>query len=118
MNKSIRSLGVLGVVLAAGTALPVGIVHGQAGSERPPAVAKAAPPGPLTLKTERVVAFKDGYALIVKSATGTADGRGLVYTDDVPDAVLGCFWATSDQGGAVPMRAQWVEDQSDRTSPA
>jgi hypothetical protein len=32
--------------------------------------------GELTLSTERVVVFKDGYALFVKRATGTADERG------------------------------------------
>ncbi len=50
-------------------------------------------PGRLTLKTERVVVFKNGYGLVVKTATGTADDLGQVYTAEVPEsAVLGSFW--------------------------
>jgi len=58
--------------------------------------------GCLTVTTERVVAFKDGHCLVVKRATGTSDASGAVFTEDVPDAaVLGCFWATPDDGGRL-----------------
>lgn len=116
MRRSITSLGLVGMVLAAGTIVPAPVVA----QDRLPAARAGAPdqPGRLTLKTERVVAFKDGYALIVKSATGAADGHGRVFTDDVPDAVLGCFWATSEDGSAIPMRAEWVENKTERTADA
>ncbi len=69
----------------------------------------------LTIATERVVVFKDGYALFLKTAHGTADGEGLVFTDEVPDgAVLGTFWATAADGSVVPMTAQWVERRERR----
>lgn len=72
-----------------------------------------APRGLLTLKTERVVVFKDGYALIVKTATGTADGHGNVYTNSVPDgAVLGTYWAFSTQNPNLSIRAEWVESKA------
>jgi hypothetical protein len=73
--------------------------------------------GGLTLSTERVVVFKDGYALMVKAATGTLAPDGTVFTDDVPDAaVLGCFWATADGAAIRTMKAEWVEEKSERTS--
>ncbi len=63
--------------------------------------------GQLTLKTERVVVFKDGHALIIKRATGTADAEGNVHTDQVPDnAVLGSFWAVGRKGAVLSMRAE------------
>lgn len=63
----------------------------------------------LTLKTERAIVFKDGYCLIVKSATGKTDESGAVYTTEVPDAaVLGSFWATSESGTIKSMVAGWA----------
>jgi len=54
-------------------------------------------PSQLTWKTDRVVIFKDGYGLLAKSGSGTADAQGDAFTDDVPDAaVLGCFWAIAE----------------------
>lgn len=83
----------------------------------PAAAAKETPAGRLSLITDRVVVFKDGYALIVKSATATADAAGHVYTEDVPDsAVLGSFWALADQGQIRSMRAEWVEEKKERTT--
>lgn len=62
----------------------------------------------LTLKTERAIVFKDGYCLIVKSATGKTDESGAVFTEEVPDAaVLGSFWATSESGKIKSMVAGW-----------
>src|SRR5688572_33175957 len=79
-------------------------------------VAAARPSGGgLTLSSERVVVFKDGYTLMVKTATGTIAPDGSVFTDDVPDAaVLGCFWATADGAAIRTMKAEWVEEKSER----
>lgn len=74
-------------------------------------------PAKLVLTTDRVVVFKDGYALFVKSATATADDRGRAYSDRVPDAaVLGCFWAAAEDGRALTMRAEWVESTTERAT--
>jgi hypothetical protein len=86
------------------------------------AVAQGAEPkgsgrtGALALKTERVVVFKDGYALLVKQAEGSADSRGVTFTEEVPDsAVLGTFWAWSDHGPALrSTRAEWREQEVER----
>jgi hypothetical protein len=59
-----------------------------------------------------VAVFKDGYALVVKSATGVADAKGRVFTEEVPDAaVLGCFWASTQSGEIVAMRAELATDE-------
>jgi hypothetical protein len=64
----------------------------------------------LAFSTDRVVVFKDGYGLFVKHASGVADDRGRIHTDQVPDAaVLGTFWATADDARILSMTAQWVE---------
>ena len=64
----------------------------------------------LQLQTQRVVVFKDGYALVVKRGIATADADGNVFTDDVPDAaVLGSFWAVPTQGRLLHMRADFVK---------
>lgn len=71
----------------------------------------------LDLKTERVIIFKDGYCLVIKKATGTADKNGEVYTDEVPDAaVLGSFWVVPEEGRLVSMQAGWktTEETSDK----
>lgn len=69
-------------------------------------------PGTLTLTTKRVVVFKNGYGLFVKQAVGIADEAGRVFTNEVPDAaVLGTFWAVSDDDAIVAMRAEWVEHE-------
>jgi len=74
-------------------------------------------PGRLTLALDRVVVFKDGYGLFVKTATGTADAEGRVFTESVPDgAVLGCFWATSEDPPVRSMRAEWIERTEEKTS--
>jgi hypothetical protein len=84
----------------------------------PPAAAPAGPTAPadrLTLATERVVVFKDGYGLFAKSGTATADADGHVFTDAVPDAaVLGCFWAASDGRKVLGLHAGWVETKTKR----
>ena len=79
--------------------------------------AKADAANQLTIATERVVIFKDGYALFIKTASGTTDADGRLFTDQVPDgAVLGCFWATTDQQKAVGMSAEWVEKTTEKTA--
>lgn len=71
--------------------------------------------GKLALATERVVVFKDGFALFVKKASGAADAEGRVFTDQVPDgAVLGTFWAAAEDGKALGMRAEWIETEATR----
>ncbi len=73
------------------------------------AAAARANDGRLTLTTERVVVFKDGHALVIKRATGTADAEGNVYTDRVPDsAVLGSFWAVGASDEVLSMRAEYT----------
>lgn len=75
-------------------------------AEEPPAE-----PHELRFSTERLVVFKDGYALVVKRGTATADDEGRVYTRDVPDAaVLGSFWAVPAEGRLVSMIAGWDEE--------
>lgn len=60
----------------------------------------------LDLTTDKVVAFKDGYALFIRSGEATCDAQGRVYTEEVPDAaVLGSFWATTPEGPPISMRA-------------
>ena len=66
----------------------------------------------LDLKTERVIVFKDGYALILKRGVAVTGESGEVYTDEVPDAaVLGSFWATPKEGRMTAMVAGWVEEK-------
>lgn len=74
--------------------------------------------GELALTTERVVVFKDGYALFVKKARGKASADGRVYTDTVPEAaVLGSFWAHS-ASHTVRMQAGWMERHEVESAPA
>lgn len=62
----------------------------------------------LSFKTERLIVFKDGYSLILKTAEGTTNDKGELYTDDVPEsAVLGSFWAHSNQDALKAMVAGW-----------
>ena len=62
--------------------------------------------GLLEIKTDRVVVFKDGYALVVRTATGEAGENGEVYTEEVPDAaILGSFWAVPAAGELSSMTA-------------
>ncbi len=68
----------------------------------------------LTLKTDRVIVFKDGYCLVIKQGTATTDAHGIVFTDEVPDAaVLGSFWAVPENGTIESVVAGWVETESD-----
>ncbi len=74
-----------------------------------PKVAPAAK-GTLTMATERVIIFKDGHGLFVKSAEGVADGDGKVHTEQVPGAaVLGTFWAIAEKRTLKSTVADWYE---------
>ncbi len=76
----------------------------------PSAPAATAPADRLALATERVVVFKDGYALFVKSGKATADAAGRVFTSTIPEAaVLGCVWATGENRKILALRAGWDE---------
>lgn len=69
----------------------------------------------LKLKSDRVVVFKDGYALIAKSGAATADADGRVFTSDVPEAaILGSFWAVGEGERILGMRAEWDEQREVR----
>lgn len=60
----------------------------------------------LKLTTDRVVVFKDGYYLAIKSGTAVTSKEGEVVLLDVPDnAVLGSVWATSQSGKLTAMVA-------------
>jgi len=88
--------------------------------DAPKPSAAPADPASLELRTDRVIAFKDGYALFVKSGTATADARGRVHTSSVPQgAILGCFWASTSTGKILGLRSEWLErvETRSRTEP-
>lgn len=63
-------------------------------------------PAEITLRTDKVIIFKDGYSMFIRSGEGTCNDKGDLYIGDLPDsAVLGSFWATSDDGPPKTMRA-------------
>lgn len=69
-------------------------------------------PHELQLKTERLIIFKDGYAMVVKKGSATTNEAGEVYTRDVPDsAVLGSFWAVPTKGRFLSMLAREIEQE-------
>ncbi len=85
-------------------------------SAPPRPITPLAEPGGLALATERVVIFKDGYGLFVKSAAGVADSEGKVHTEKVPDAaVLGTFWAIPEGRTLKSTIAEWHEVVRTRT---
>lgn len=89
-SRIIRLIGLMATLTVAGNAL--------------------AAEGQLTLSTRKAVVFKDGYALMIKQARGTADADGRIHTFEVPDAaVLGSFWATSAQHRVLAMRAEYTD---------
>ena len=80
------------------------------------AAAGARAEGPLRFDTQRVVIFKDGHGLFVKTATGVADDQGRLFTDQVPDAaVLGTFWASAEGFHLRSMKAELVVERSTTT---
>lgn len=76
-----------------------------------PATEPARRPGELQLRTERVVIFKDGHALLAKLGRAVVGEDGTLFTDEVPDAaVLGSFWASCETTPIRTMTARWVEE--------
>lgn len=70
------------------------------------AQAADSPSDQLNLTTDRVIVFKDGYYLALKSGTAVTNKDGEVHLLDVPDnAVLGSVWATSSKGKLTAMVA-------------
>ena len=62
----------------------------------------AGSPPELTVKTSRVVIYKDGNCMFVKEVTGNVDAAGKAVIRDVPESVaLGTFWLTSEDGATV-----------------
>jgi hypothetical protein len=107
MNRRTQSLGERSCVWRLALGLAVVLVTAML----PGRAAGATDAGELALSTERVVVFKDGYALVVKKAVGVADDAGRVHTGEVPDAaVLGTFWASAKEGRVRGMLAEWVEE--------
>jgi hypothetical protein len=104
-----RSL-IVALVLVAGS---VGVVPNAAADEPVKLAERAKAANELTFKIDSVSIFKDGYALISKSATATVGADGTVFTHEVPDtAVLGCFWALAEDGTPVRLTAEYMERDS------
>lgn len=72
-------------------------------------------PSRLQAGVERVIVFKDGYGLVVKRASALGDADGRVFTYEVPEAVLGAFWAQAEGRELLGMRAEWVDWSEPRT---
>ncbi len=89
----------------AAVAVLLGLAGAAAPNENPDA-------GRLSGVVERAVVFKDGHALLVKRLSARADREGAVRTGEVPEAVLGAFWAQADGREVQAMRAEWVESVS------
>jgi hypothetical protein len=103
---SIRTGGLVALCLALGAVPLVAGEEAKAGNE-------------LTLVTQRVVVFKDGYALVVKEGAAVSDEKGVVFTREVPDAaVLGTFWAVPAEGRLLAMDAgvETVKRKEEKTS--
>lgn len=82
----------------------------RAYADAPLTISRVKAASELTLKMNSVCVFKDGYALISKSASATVDAEGTVFTHEVPEtAVLGCFWALAADGTPVRLSAEWIE---------
>lgn len=114
-RSSIEALSLCSLALAVAASCASAL--GRSDPAPDPAQATALAAAQLELTTERVVVFKDGYALFVKRAVGVADERGRVHTGEVPDAaVLGSFWAAISDGRAPLVRAEWVETKVEERS--
>lgn len=105
LRKSLVVSASLALVSLCGSVTPA------AWATEPAAVAtRAKAANELTMKVESVSIFKDGYALISKSAVATVGDDGSVFTHEVPDtAVLGCFWALAEDGTPIRLTAEYIE---------
>src|SRR2546428_12302256 len=77
-------------------------------ADKPATTTASTQPAGMKLRTDRLVIFKDGHGLVIKSGSGVADADGRAFITDVPDAaILGCFWATSgDDQKILALRAE------------
>ncbi len=74
----------------------------------------------LKLTTDRVVVFKDGCYLALKSGTAVTNKDGELHLLDVPDgAVLGSVWATSAKGklNAIVASRETVKQTEEKVTP-
>ena len=83
-------------------------LYGAWAKDIPVATEDTAPADELVLTTERVIVFKDGYCLVVKRGMAMANAAGDVYTEQVPNAVLGSFWALPVKDRLISMDAGFV----------
>jgi hypothetical protein len=100
--------------LAAAVGAPAMLMQGSLQAS-PPNANPDYQPSRLETGVERVIVFKDGYGLFVKRASAVADADGRVYTFEVPDAVLGAFWAQAEGREVMAMRAEWVDSLEPKT---
>jgi hypothetical protein len=61
----------------------------------------------LSVNTEKVIVFKDGYCMFIKSVQGTTDSAGSAIIEKVPAAmVLGSFWLIPKEGQSATVTAR------------
>ena len=93
------------------SAAPLNGQSPQAGAKTVGAEAK------LSLETQRIVVFKNGLALFVKKAKGTADEKGRLFTEELPErAVLGTFWTLSKDLHSTNVES--FENINEKTTPS
>lgn len=64
-------------------------------------------PTRLSVKTSRVIVFKDGYCMFVKKAKGKLDSSGAAIIDTIPEGmVLGTFWVIPEKGKPASVTAK------------
>ncbi|MFX1476056.1 MAG: hypothetical protein ACFFCO_11355 [Promethearchaeota archaeon] len=64
-------------------------------------------PARLSVKTTRVIVFKDGYCMFVKKAHGKLDSAARATIDTIPEGmVLGTFWAIPEKGKSATVVAK------------
>lgn len=69
------------------------------------------------LPVQEVTVFKDGHTMVYRQGTMPVNASGRVVLDDLPQPVLGTFWAFENEPGATlsAVRAGVVETSSTRT---
>lgn len=61
----------------------------------------------LGVSTDKVIIFKDGYCMFIKSVRGETDSAGRAVIDKVSDSmVLGSFWLIAEGGESVTVTAR------------
>jgi len=90
----------LGICLVAGLLLSMPARSGEAENEG------------VSIKTERVIVFKDGHCLFIKRVAGITNAQGELCTDKVPGAaVLGTFWGIPQTGELLGISSDFVEKE-------